>query len=187
MRPIVRLWEICDIISWQSPESKYYNDKWEWLPFFQWKTEFSDKYIWNPKTWTTHITKESLKNDILMSVRAPVWPVNINGFDRICIWRWLCAIRPGKDIKLEYLFNYLIWIQDKISWNRWSVFDSINRKDIESIEIPLPPLDEQIKIIEYLDDVNNEIDNLIVQHQLQIKNLYELKNSILDKAFKWKN
>ena len=180
-----KLGEVCDVIAWQSPESDYYNENGEWLPFFQWKTEFTEKYLWEPKKWTTKTTKESLKNDILMSVRAPVWPVNINTFEKICIWRWLCAIRPWDNVKLDYVFDYLLSIQDKISWNRGSVFDSINRNQIESIELPVPPLSEQEKIVEHLDQVSKEVKALKSQYQSQLDNLEELKKSVLDKAFRW--
>ncbi len=180
-----KLGEICEVIAWQSPESDYYNENGEWLPFFQWKTEFTEKYIWEPKKWTTKTTKESLKNDILMSVRAPVWPVNINWFEKICIWRWLCAIRPWDNVKLDYVFDYLLSIQDKISWNRGSVFDSINRNQIESIELPVPSISEQEKIVEHLDQISKEVKALKSQYQSQLDNLEELKKSVLDKAFRW--
>jgi len=41
-------------------------------PFYQGKTEFSEKYLSNPVKWTTEETKIAIKDDILMSVRAPV-------------------------------------------------------------------------------------------------------------------
>ena len=44
-------------------------------------------YLNKPVVWTSEITKISIKGDILMSVRAPVGPVNINPFDKICIGR----------------------------------------------------------------------------------------------------
>jgi restriction endonuclease S subunit len=156
---VVELGEVCEIISWQSPESKFYNQDWIWYPFFQWKTEFTEKYIWNPKNWTTKITKESIKWDILMSVRAPVWPVNINLFDKICIWRWLCAIRPNKNILLEFIFDYLLLIQTNIKWNWWAIFDSINRKDIEEIKIPLPPLEIQEQIVAKIEEEQKMVES----------------------------
>jgi len=183
MRPTIKLWEICDVISWQSPESKYYNESGEWLPFFQWKTEFTEKYIWTPKTWTKYTTKESIKNDILMSVRAPVWPVNINWFDKICIWRWLCAIRPSNKVELDYLFNFLLSIQEQLTWNRGSVFASINRSQIENIEIPLPPLETQKAIVAKLDQIFAELDQTKSEIQKNLDNTDELWKSTLNQAF----
>jgi len=156
---VVELGEVCDVISWQSPESKFYNEEWNGLPFFQWKTEFTEKYIWSPRNWTTQITKESIKWDILMSVRAPVWPVNINIFDKICIWRWLCAIRVSEKVLLEFIFNYLLWIQEKIKWNWWAVFDSISRDDIKRIKIPLPPLEIQEQIVAKIEEEQKMVES----------------------------
>lgn len=156
---MVKLGEVAEVISWQSPRSEFYNKTWEWLPFFQWKTLFTDRFIWQPDTRTTEITKESLKGDILMSVRAPVWPVNINNFEKICIWRWLCAIRKNGKILLEYLFSYLLWIQETIRWNWWAVFDSISRWDVEKIKIPLPPLDIQKQIVAHIEHEQSLVDS----------------------------
>ena len=46
------------------------------MPFYQGKKEYGEQYIGEPTTWTTKITKEAEAGDILMSVRAPVGPVN---------------------------------------------------------------------------------------------------------------
>ena len=69
----------------QSPESVYYNTKKVGLPFYQGKTDYGDVYLKESKTYTSEVTKISKKNDILMSVRAPVGPVNLNPFNEICI------------------------------------------------------------------------------------------------------
>ncbi len=98
-----KLSEICEIIAWQSPLWENYNQDWNWLPFYPWKKDFWEKYIWEPTVWTTQITKEALENDILMSVRAPVWPINF-ATQNICIGRGLAAIRSWQSIDKDYLF-----------------------------------------------------------------------------------
>lgn len=72
------LGEICKVIAGQSPKSEFYNTNKEGLPFYQGKKEFKDKYIGEATKWTTKITKEAVEDDILMSVRAPVGPVNFS-------------------------------------------------------------------------------------------------------------
>lgn len=178
---MVKLGEIAKVISWQSPESSFYNESWKWLPFFQWKTEFWDKYLWEPRVWTEQITKESIKWDILMSVRAPVWPVNINVFDKICIWRWLAAIRSWEKILLDYLFTYLKGSQDKITWNSWAVFASINRSDIESIEIPLPSLEKQQQIVAEI-----KKEEAMVESTKQLIEVFEKKIKDKINEIRWK-
>ena len=87
---------------------------------YQGKTEFTDKYLGKPVKWTTDVTKESLPNDILMSVRAPVGPVNINK-DRICIGRGLAAIRCKNGI-LVIIFSCIYWGFKGYYWEWWSEF-----------------------------------------------------------------
>ncbi|MCC3060272.1 restriction endonuclease subunit S [Campylobacter jejuni] len=55
---------------------------------------------------------------------------------------------------------------------------------IKNLQIPLPPLQEQEQITSYLDELSLNIKNLKQNYQTQIKNLQELKKSLLDKAFK---
>ena len=74
----IRLGKVCEIISGQSPEGRYYNSSGKGVPFYQGKTEFTEKYIGEPQKWTTQVTKVAKKGDILMSVRAPVGPVNFS-------------------------------------------------------------------------------------------------------------
>ena len=103
---MVTLGEVCEIISGQSPEGIYYNEKGEGCPFYQGKTEFTNKYIGKPKKWTTKITKEADCGDILMSVRAPVGPVNI-ATEKCCIGRGLASIKGNEQILQSYLFHIL--------------------------------------------------------------------------------
>jgi len=154
--PIVLLGEVAEVIAGQSPEGKFYNDKGNGTPFYQGKTEFGDIYIGEPTKWTTQITKLAEPNDILMSVRAPVGPVNINT-RRICIGRGLAAIR-SKKIDTTFLFNYLRAIEDQIVGNGGAVFASINKKQIEEIKVPLPPIEIQKQIATELNSYQKVID-----------------------------
>jgi type I restriction enzyme M protein len=147
--PIVKLGDVADVISGQSPEGKFYNDIGEGLAFYQGKTEFGESYIGKPKKWTTQITKTAEAEDILMSVRAPVGPVNIAS-ETICIGRGLAAIR-AKSASQRYLFYILKSMESTITGNGGAVFDSISRTQIEEIEIPLPALEVQEQIVEELD------------------------------------
>lgn len=155
--PLIELGEVCEVISGQSPEGKYYNDNGEGTPFYQGKTEFTDRYIGQPVKWTTQETKIAEKNDILISVRAPVGPVNIST-QRICIGRGLAAIRPSDKILMPFLFAILKSKESEIKGNGGAAFDSINRKDIEAIKIPLPPLEVQKEIVAEIEVYQKIID-----------------------------
>ncbi len=179
---IKKLGEVCEVIAGQSPEGKYYNKNGEGTPFYQGKKEFTDRYIGAPTTWTTKVTKEALSGDILMSVRAPVGPVNFTN-EKICIGRGLAAIRVSNFIDKDYLFYYLLKYENEIIGNEGAVFNSINKTQIENLQIPLPPLLKQKRIVAKLNALSAETKRLEKIYQQKVADLEELTKSILQKAF----
>ena len=157
---LVELGSICDVISGQSPESEFYNEDGEGLPFYQGKTEFTNKFLGAPRTWTTSVTKKAVKGDIVMSVRAPVGPVNFVEND-ICIGRGLAALRCDESKVIpSYIFHLLLSMQDVISGRMGMAFDSISRDEILALKIPVPSLDVQQQIVAAFENTSAEIDTI---------------------------
>lgn len=65
----------------------------------------------------------------------------------------------------------------------WAAQKNISVKDIAQIQIPLPPLEEQKKIVAYLDELNATISKLKSDYQSQLAMLDEMRNSSIDLAF----
>lgn len=181
--PIESIGAVCKVIAGQSPEGKNYNKEGNGLPFYQGKKDFGDVYINPPSVWTTQITKEATAGDILMSVRAPVGPVNI-AVENICIGRGLAAIRASSRINKFYLFYYLLGIEDELIGNSGAIFNSINKTQIENISIPLPSLSIQEKIVEKIDAIFAEIDEAICAAEDCVKSAEALFQSYLREVFK---
>ena len=179
---IRKLGEVCKVIAGQSPEGKFYNSEGKGMPFYQGKKEYGEKYIGEPTTWTTKITKEADAGDILMSVRAPVGPVNFST-QNICIGRGLAAIRAGKSLDKEFLFNFLLKHENEIVGNTGAVFNSINKTQIENIPIPLPPLPEQQRIVSILDETFSVIERSRNNAEQNLKNAKEIFESYLQGVF----
>ena len=147
------LGKLADVIAGQSPEGIYYNTVGDGTPFYQGKSEFQEMYLGKPTKWTTKVTKLAKRNDILMSVRAPVGPVNITQED-ICIGRGLAAITAKSMLLQLYLFYHLRYLEDKISGTNGAVFASISKREIEQIKITYPiDKEEQDYIVKTLDAV----------------------------------
>ena len=145
--PIVPLGEVAEVIAGQSPLGESYNDNGVGMPFYQGKTEFGKMFIGEPAKWTTDPKRFAEEGDILMSVRAPVGPVNLT-ISRICIGRGLAAIRPIENrILTTYIFYVLRSLESEITGNTGAAFASINKGDIQRIKIPLPPLEVQREIV----------------------------------------
>jgi len=153
----ISIGEVAQVIAGQSPKGKYYNENGVGIPFYQGKTEFGTITLGPPKKWTIQVTKEAIPGDILISVRAPVGPVNFTN-QRICIGRGLAAIRCKETITRKYLFYILRSKEGSIKGNGGAVFDSITRKQIEEIQIPLPPLSVQEEIVAEIESYQKIID-----------------------------
>ncbi|MFC4271838.1 restriction endonuclease subunit S [Sneathiella chungangensis] len=179
---IKKLGDVCQVIAGQSPDGKFYNDNGNGLPFYQGKKEFGDKYIGEPKKWTSYTTKEAINGDILISVRAPVGPINF-ATQRICIGRGLAAIRPTEQLDRNFLFYGLLNMQKDISGNEGAVFASINKSQIERIEFSFPPLSEQKRIVAILDEAFAGIDAAIENTKRNLVNARELFESYLNNVF----
>jgi type I restriction enzyme S subunit len=174
--------DVCKVIAGQSPEGKFYNNIGKGMPFYQGKKEYGEKYIGEPTTWTTKVTKEADENDILLSVRAPVGPINF-ATQKICIGRGLAAIRPTKLIDKEFLYSFLLKHENEIVGNTGAVFNSINKAQIEAIKIPLPPLHEQKRIVAILDEAFAAIAKAKANAEQNLKNTKELFESYLQGVF----
>ena len=155
---VVPLGEVATIIAGQSPPGRSYNDKGDGVPFYQGKTEFGELFIGEPKKWTTDPRRFAESGDILMSVRAPVGPVNLAP-RKLCIGRGLAAIRPSQDqIDKMYAFYILRSMESQITGSSGAAFASINKREVEKIEIPLPPLEVQKEIVAEIEGYQKVID-----------------------------
>lgn len=163
-----KLGEIADINMGQSPKSEYYNTLGDGIAFLQGNRTFGFK---NPAfdTYTTLATKTAQAGDVIMSVRAPVGDLNITPIN-ICIGRGLCSIRMKNNNQefLYYLMKYCV--SNLINRESGTVFGSVNRNDISSLEINVPCDDilqrEIAKVLSAIDDkieLNNSINNNLEQ------------------------
>lgn len=177
--------DVCEVIAGQSPEGKFYNPNGNGLPFYQGKKEFTEKFIGEPTTWTSKTTKEAVEGDILMSVRAPVGPVNF-ATQKICIGRGLAAIRASEKLNKDYLFYFLIKHESEITGNEGAVFNSINKSQIGKIQLPVPPLQEQKQIVAILDQAFESIDQAKANIEKNIDNAKDLFQSKLNDIFSQK-
>jgi type I restriction enzyme S subunit len=138
--------DACDIVQGQSPPGATYNALGVGVPFFQGKSEFGELHP-TVKKWCTAPTKVADAGDILISIRAPVGPTNVANC-RCCIGRGLAALRSRRGIDQFYVLYHLRYSEsDLASAASGSTFGAISGVQLGRHPIPLPPLDEQRRIV----------------------------------------
>lgn len=147
---MVALAEIAAITAGQSPPGNTYNEDGLGLPFFQGKADFGEIHP-TVRKWCTAPNKIAEAGDILISVRAPVGPTNIAS-ERCCIGRGLAAIRPDDKAALPDFVHWVLKHREPqlAAQARGSTFTAIGQRDLRSLLVLLPPLDEQRRIVDIL-------------------------------------
>lgn len=127
--------------------------------------------------------------DILLSIVWTIWKVCIvkEKYWKFVMQRSLAVLKLNKNLlnsKFVYFYLKSDFAQKFLNNSaNWATQKWIYLKDLKQIIIPLPPLPEQQKIVEYLDNIFAENQKLKNLYQAQIKNLDEMKQSFLKKAF----
>ena len=184
MYPTKKLQDCATIIAGQSPESKYYNSTGEGIPFFQGKADFGELYP-KVRVYCSSPTKIAQYNDILLSVRAPVGPTNLSP-GTVCIGRGLAAIRPDDSLDLKYLLYYFRYFETQLSAKgTGTTFKAINQKLIKNLEITIPPLNEQSRIVARIEELFSELDKAVgtlktTKEQLEVYRQAVLKDEFSD-------
>lgn len=174
--------ECCTIIAGQSPESKYYNTEGIGIPFFQGKADFGEVY---PKTrvYCSQPTKIAEKDDILLSVRAPVGPTNLSP-GRVCIGRGLTAIRPSEILNLKYLLHYFRYFEAQLQQKgAGTTFKAITQDVVKNLEVPTPSLAEQEGIVARIEELFSELDDGVETLRKTKQQLAVYRQAVLKDAF----
>jgi type I restriction enzyme S subunit len=176
-----RLGEISNVEMGQSPSSASYTEVHRGLPFLQGNADFGARSPM-PKIYCTKPTKICKKDDILISVRAPVGDLNIAD-QEYCIGRGLAAIR-GKPAKVWQSFLFYELLSERRQLYRLmqgTTFEAVNRIDLISTLLIVPSsLEKQKKIAEILQCTDNAIDTTKKLIEKYTKMKHGLTQSLFD-------
>ena len=162
----------------QSPDSTSYNSNGIGLYLIQGNADIKKRKTL-PRVWTDTPTKECKVGDIIMTVRAPVGAV-AKSIHNACIGRGVCAIRNNQHSVSNYIYQFLLSFEKKwVKFEQGSTFTAVNTKDVKSLKLILPPVQEQTKIAAFLTAVDNKIEQLSKKQEL----LGEYKKGLMEQIF----
>ena len=154
------LGEIADIEMGQSPKGETCNTIGNGIPLLNGPTEFKIK---NPKAvqYTIDSKRECRPLDLLFCVRGSTGRMNWAD-KRYSIGRGLAAIRHKSGSEYRCFLRGIIDYNLKVllSSATGSIFSNITKKQLENLEIKLPPLSEQKSIASVLSSLDDKIDLL---------------------------
>ncbi|HER1669569.1 TPA: restriction endonuclease subunit S [Streptococcus pyogenes] len=169
------LGDIVQITMGQSPSSQNYTTNPSDYILVQGNADIKNGYVF-PRVWTTQITKQADKGDIILSVRAPVGDVGKTNY-HVIIGRGVAAIKGN-----EFIFQILKYLKEIGYWKRistGSTFDSISSSNIKYAKIQIPSLPEQ----EAIGELFQTVDQLIQLQDQKLATLKEQKQTFLRKMF----
>ena len=153
-----QLSNVLKITMGQSPRGDSLNNK-KGIEFHQGKICFSDKFLLDSGIYTNEPTKIAEPNSLLLCVRAPVGVVNITK-NQICIGRGLCALTPFEG-NADFYFYLLQTLQDSFdNQSTGTTFKAISGEIIRNENIILPPLAEQQRIVQKIEEIFSVLDNI---------------------------
>jgi type I restriction enzyme S subunit len=179
----MKLGGLCTLISGRHIEPKDYNTKCRGVGYLTGPADFGQL---NPiiSKWTEHPQALAQSGDILITVKgAGVGKINLLDADNVAISRQLMAIRvAGADPRLVYAFlgSQFEYFQ---SLGSGATVPGLCREDILGLQVSMPPLPEQRRIVGLLDAAFAGIATATAHAEKNLQNAHALFESHLQAVF----
>ena len=177
----VTLDSVAEIIMGQSPSGEETTDDSSYTPLIGGAADIGDNCL-SITRYTKKPTKLSEKDDVIICVRAtlgkPIFSDN-----KYCLGRGVAALRPRK-VSKDFLRYTLINFEQYLYGNaNGTTFLQIASKPLKQMPFPLPPLDEQQRIVALLDELFDKLDEAKTLAQAVVDGSEFRRAAILHKAF----
>ena len=166
------LGDVAQLKMGQSPPGSLVTNLDRGLPFLQGNAEFGARRP-TATLQCDEAVRRSAPGDSLISVRAPVGA--INRADRgYGIGRGLAAVTFGM-VDPDFGHHALVeWSRDLQRVSQGTTFTAIGRIELAALQLPLPPLEEQRRIAEILDTIDEAIqatERVIAKKEMELDGL----------------
>ena len=185
------LGEVCTVVNGGTPKSNvpaYWGGDVNWLTPKD-MGQMQGEYI---AETPRRITQDGLTNSsartvpphsVIMSTRAPIGHLAINdapmAFNQGCR-----GMVPGKHLHARYLFHFLSANTEQLNdLGTGTTFKELSSSALKTFPIPLPPLEEQQRIVAVLDEAFEGLTRARAHAEANLQNARELFESFLADLF----
>ncbi len=181
----VRFGTIITLQSGQDLNANDYNSENNGIPYITGASNYRDDGSLIINRWTDSPKAFAQKGDILLSCKGTVGKLTILDEAEVHIARQIMGIRTYS-VSILFIRYFVDCMIERIKNASKGLIPGIERNDILSLCCPLPPITEQKRIVERIENVLTEID---VIDNLQAKysnDLAVLKSKIIDAGIRGK-
>ncbi len=119
---------------------------------------------------------------LLISIFASLGKTSVLGVDAT-VNQAILGLVPGTDLDREFLRLYLAALEPFISYYSSSnTQENLNLTKIKNLDLPLPPVEEQMQVVHYLRTHGKKLRGLITREEKIIKGLRELRTSLISEV-----
>ena len=179
-----RMREMIQLLSGRDLEPSMYNSSQKGIPYITGASNFNNENL-IVNRWTQTPVTVSEEGDLLITCKGTIGTMAFNNIGSIHIARQIMAIH-SKDVDLHYLKLYFELNIGTLESQANSMIPGISREVVLNSLVPIPPLQEQINIVEKSNSLMPLVSNYsIAQGKLNLLNNViknKLEKSILQEA-----
>ncbi len=178
----VRLGYVVKLLSGQDLTPDRYSDKPNGIPYITGASNFYDGSIVINR-YTLSPTSVALKGDLLITCKGTVGELAYLKAEKAHIARQIMSISTIGNVNLQYVELLLRNFIETLKAKAKSIIPGIDRKTILNLVVPFPPIEEQQRIVDRVDELMAKIDEYEkLENQLvQLKEQFpkDMRDSLL--------
>lgn len=165
---MVKLGDCIELKSGQDLTQDCFNENSEWIPYITWASNFNNGDLIINR-WTKYPKSIAVRWDILLTCKWTIWEMWILKDDKVHIARqvmWIRVVNWNTIFIKNFLVSKIHEIKAKAQW----LIPWITREDILSLNINLPSIEIQNKIVDEI-----EKEEKLVENAKQLIEIFEKK------------